>query len=171
MNRRMKVERGVITFVPVCSSVEDMHLHHLGGTRAAQEGSARFEETADPSTPPELHRDMLHRYHEWNEGPESRKSPFCFCLHRRRWSLGYGPCRRLSSAIVLEVAFNSTQPSTRHASGSSLHCPRIKAVRCDKNVDSVDTLEYTRSLVERDAQIHRPILTRRVSSSDLLRRG
>jgi hypothetical protein len=28
-----------------------MHLHHLGGTRAAQEGSARFEEAADPPTP------------------------------------------------------------------------------------------------------------------------
>jgi hypothetical protein len=53
MNRRMKVERGPATagFVPVCSSVEDMYLHHLGGTRAAQEGSARFEETADPPTP------------------------------------------------------------------------------------------------------------------------
>src|SRR6266571_5091855 len=36
MNRRMKVERGVITFVPVCSNVEDMHLHHLGGTKQAQ---------------------------------------------------------------------------------------------------------------------------------------
>jgi hypothetical protein len=51
MNRRMKVERGVITFVPVCSSVEDMHLHHLGGTRAAQERSARFGEIADPPIP------------------------------------------------------------------------------------------------------------------------
>ncbi len=48
MNRRMKVDRGLATagFVPVCSSVEDMHLHHLGGKRAAQEWSACFEETA-----------------------------------------------------------------------------------------------------------------------------
>jgi hypothetical protein len=36
MNRRMKVERGVITFVPVCSSVEDMHLHNLEGRNQAQ---------------------------------------------------------------------------------------------------------------------------------------
>jgi len=36
MNRRMKVERGVITFDSVRSSVEDMHLHHLGGTNQAQ---------------------------------------------------------------------------------------------------------------------------------------
>jgi hypothetical protein len=73
--------------------------------------------------------------------------------------------------IVLEVVFNSTQPGTRHASELPLHLPRIKAVLCDKNVDSVDTLQYARSLAERDAQIHRPILTRRASSSDLLRRG
>jgi len=36
--------------------------------------------------------------------------------------------------IVLEVAFNSIQPGTRHASGLALRFPRIKAVRRDKNV-------------------------------------
>jgi hypothetical protein len=61
--------------------------------------------------------------------------------------------------IVLEVAFNSIQPGARHASGLPLHFPRIKAVLCDKNVDSVDILQCARSLAERDAQIHRPILT------------
>src|SRR6266516_8111056 len=35
-NRRMKTERDVITFVPVCSSVAGMHLHHLEGTNQAQ---------------------------------------------------------------------------------------------------------------------------------------
>src|SRR5436309_13756399 len=50
-NRRIKTERDVITFEPVCSSVTGMHLHHLEGRRAAQEWSARFEETADPPTP------------------------------------------------------------------------------------------------------------------------
>jgi hypothetical protein len=73
--------------------------------------------------------------------------------------------------IVLEVAFNSSQPGLRDAGGLPLHFPRIKAVRYDKNVDSVDTLQYARSLAERDAQIHRPILTRRLGSWDLLRRG
>ena len=57
--------------------------------------------------------------------------------------------------IVLEVAFNSNQPGTRHFSGLPLHFPRIKAVQRDKNVASVDTLQYARSLAERDAQIHR----------------
>jgi hypothetical protein len=78
---------------------------------------------------------------------------------------------KLKPDIVLEVPFNSTQPSTLHASGLPLHFSRIKAVWCDKNVDSVDTLQNARSVVERDAQIQRPILTRRVTSSDLLRRG
>jgi hypothetical protein len=36
--------------------------------------------------------------------------------------------------IVLEVAFNSIQPGTRHASGLALRFLRIKAVRHDKNV-------------------------------------
>ncbi len=43
--------------------------------------------------------------------------------------------------MVLEVAFNSIQPSTRHVSGLVLRFPRIKAIRCDKNVDSIDTLD------------------------------
>jgi len=48
--------------------------------------------------------------------------------------------------IVLEVAFNAIQPSTRHASGLALRFPRIKAIRRDKNVDAIDTLAYARKL-------------------------
>jgi DNA ligase-1 len=47
---------------------------------------------------------------------------------------------------VLEVAFDSIQPSTRHASGLALRFPRIKAIRRDKNVDAIDTLAYAREL-------------------------
>src|SRR5213080_48638 len=54
MNRRMKVERGVIMFDSVCSSVEDMHLHHLGGTNQAQAQtrrvSAQYDSTATGGT-------------------------------------------------------------------------------------------------------------------------
>jgi hypothetical protein len=53
------------------------------------------------------------------------------------------------------VAFNSIQPGTRHAGG--LHFPRIKTVQRDKKVDSVDTLQYARSLAETDAHIHRQL--------------
>src|SRR5438477_428048 len=37
MNRRMNTERRVTTFGPVCSSVAGMALHHLEGSRSAQE--------------------------------------------------------------------------------------------------------------------------------------
>ena len=58
----------------------------------------------------------------------------------------HGRYREVKPDIVLEVAFNSIQPSTRHASGLALRFPRIKAIRRDKNVDAIDTLEYARQL-------------------------
>jgi len=58
----------------------------------------------------------------------------------------HGRYRRVKPDVVLEVAFNSIQPSTRHASGLALRFPRIKAIRRDKNVDSIDTLQYAREL-------------------------
>ena len=65
----------------------------------------------------------------------------------------HGRYREVKPDIVLEVAFNSIQPSARHASGLALRFPRIKAIRHDKNVDSIDTLQYARELAARDAQI------------------
>ncbi len=58
----------------------------------------------------------------------------------------HGRYRRVNPNVVLEVAFNSIQRSTRHASGLALRFPRIKAIRHDKNVDSIDTLQYAREL-------------------------
>jgi DNA ligase-1 len=49
--------------------------------------------------------------------------------------------------IVLEVAFDSVQPSTRHSSGLALRFPRIKAIRRDKTVAEIDTVETARQLV------------------------
>ncbi|MDF1815703.1 MAG: ATP-dependent DNA ligase [Verrucomicrobiales bacterium] len=46
--------------------------------------------------------------------------------------------------IVLEVAFDSIQSSKKHSSGLSLRFPRIKAIRRDKSVDDIDTLETAR---------------------------
>jgi DNA ligase-1 len=61
----------------------------------------------------------------------------------------HGRYRRVQPNVVLEVAFNSIQPSTRHASGLALRFPRIKAIRRDKNVESIDTLQYARQLAVR----------------------
>ena len=60
-----------------------------------------------------------------------------------------GRYREVKPDIVIEVAFDSIQPSTRHASGFALRFPRIKAIRRDKNVDAIDTLEYARGLAAR----------------------
>lgn len=49
--------------------------------------------------------------------------------------------------IVLEIAFDSIQPSNRHASGLAMRFPRIKAIRRDKSVAEIDRLSYARSLV------------------------
>jgi len=58
----------------------------------------------------------------------------------------HGRYRRVNPNVVIEVAFNSIQPSTRHASGLALRFPRIKAIRRDRNIDSIDTLQYAREL-------------------------
>ena len=58
----------------------------------------------------------------------------------------HGRYREVKPDIVLEVAFNAIQQSTRHASGLALRFPRIKAIRRDKNVDAIDTLAYAREL-------------------------
>jgi ATP-dependent DNA ligase I len=63
----------------------------------------------------------------------------------------HGRYREVKPDVVLEVAFNSIQPSPRHASGLALRFPRIKAIRRDKNVDSIDTLQYARELAAQRA--------------------
>ena len=70
----------------------------------------------------------------------------------------HGRYRKVKPDVVLEVAFNSIQPSTRHASGLALRFPRIKAIRRDKNVDSIDTLQYAREACQRNTQNWRPVL-------------
>jgi len=57
-----------------------------------------------------------------------------------------GRYREVKPDTVLEIAFDSIQPSTRHASGLALRFPRIKAIRRDKTVDAIDTLAYAREL-------------------------
>ncbi len=49
--------------------------------------------------------------------------------------------------IVLEIAFDSIQPSKRHDSGLALRFPRIKAIRRDKGIEEIDTLMTALKLV------------------------
>ena len=58
----------------------------------------------------------------------------------------HGRYREVRPDTVLEIAFDSIQPSKRHASGLALRFPRIKAIRRDKTVEGIDTLAYAREL-------------------------
>ena len=54
--------------------------------------------------------------------------------------------------IVLEIAFDSIQKSSRHDSGFALRFPRIKNIREDKNVSDIDSLQKVKQIYEK--QIH-----------------
>jgi DNA ligase-1 len=63
-----------------------------------------------------------------------------------------GRYRLVQPDVVLEVAFDTIQPSQRHASGYALRFPRILRIRDDKPVSEIDTLAFCRKLAEAAAQ-------------------
>jgi len=67
---------------------------------------------------------------------------------KKRTIKNRGRYREVKPDVVLEIAFDSVQPSTRHESGLALRFPRIKAIRRDKGVDAIDTLAYAQTLVK-----------------------
>ncbi len=69
-----------------------------------------------------------------------------------------GHYRTVRPEIVLEVAFDAVQQSTRHRSGYALRFPRIARWRHDKPVAEIDTLSRVRELaavsnVEREQRV------------------
>jgi len=55
----------------------------------------------------------------------------------------FGPVREVEKTLVLEVAFDAVNPSTRHKSGIAMRFPRISRIRRDKpshEADEIDTL-------------------------------
>ena len=57
-----------------------------------------------------------------------------------------GRLRLVRPDTVLEIAFDSIQPSARHQSGYALRFPRIARIRPDKTPADIDTLETCRKL-------------------------
>ena len=57
--------------------------------------------------------------------------------------------REVEPTIVLEVAFNNIQRSSRHQSGYALRFPRIVRLRPDKPVGEIDRLDRVKELYER----------------------
>jgi DNA ligase-1 len=58
----------------------------------------------------------------------------------------HGRYRVVAPDTILEVAFDSIQPSNRHQSGFALRFPRIARIRADKTVADIDTLDTCRRL-------------------------
>ncbi|HVY42025.1 MAG TPA: cisplatin damage response ATP-dependent DNA ligase [Hyphomicrobiaceae bacterium] len=53
----------------------------------------------------------------------------------------FGPVRAVTPALVLEVAFDAVQRSSRHKSGVAMRFPRINRIRWDKPAAEADRLE------------------------------
>jgi DNA ligase-1 len=60
----------------------------------------------------------------------------------------FGPVREVEKSLVLEVAFDAAQLSSRHKSGVALRFPRISRIRTDKPAAEADRLESLMALVE-----------------------
>jgi DNA ligase-1 len=63
----------------------------------------------------------------------------------------HGHYRTVKPQIVLEVAFDAVQRSSRHRSGYALRFPRIARWRHDKPIEEVDTLERVAAIAESQA--------------------
>lgn len=65
----------------------------------------------------------------------------------------FGPVREVEKSLVLEVAFDAAQLSTRHKSGVALRFPRISRLRTDKPAAEADRLESLMAVVENRIEV------------------
>jgi DNA ligase 1 len=70
---------------------------------------------------------------------------------RNHTTARFGPVREVEKALVLEVAFDAAQLSSRHKSGVAMRFPRIARLRTDKPAAEADRLEHLMALVENRA--------------------
>jgi DNA ligase-1 len=61
----------------------------------------------------------------------------------------HGRFRVVEPIVVLEVAFNGIQKSTRHNSGFALRFPRIVRIRHDKKPEEIDTVDAVEKIYAR----------------------
>ena len=59
----------------------------------------------------------------------------------------FGPVRSVAPGLVLEIAFDAVQLSSRHKSGVAMRFPRVHRIRWDKPAAEADTLEVVKNLV------------------------
>jgi len=60
----------------------------------------------------------------------------------------FGPVRRVTPALVFELAFENVQRSSRHKSGVAVRFPRIARWRHDKRPDDADSIEALIDLIK-----------------------
>ena len=77
-------------------------------------------------------------------------------VHLDRWIRNhttnrFGPVREVERGLVLEIAFDAAQLSSRHKSGVALRFPRVARIRTDKPAAEADRLETLMRLVENPA--------------------
>jgi len=59
----------------------------------------------------------------------------------------YGPVRAVGQQLVLEIAFEGLQRSTRHKSGIAMRFPRISRIRWDKPAAEADVIETLEAML------------------------
>jgi DNA ligase-1 len=59
----------------------------------------------------------------------------------------FGPVRSVTPKLVLEIAFDAIQPSSRHKSGIAMRFPRVSRIRWDKPAAEADTVEGLKRLI------------------------
>ena len=59
----------------------------------------------------------------------------------------FGPVRSVTPRLVLEIAFDAIQPSSRHKSGIAMRFPRVSRIRWDKPAEEADTVEGLKRLI------------------------
>jgi DNA ligase-1 len=60
----------------------------------------------------------------------------------------FGPVREVEKSLVLEVAFDAIQLSSRHKSGVAMRFPRVSRIRTDKPAAEADRLETLMALMD-----------------------
>jgi DNA ligase-1 len=59
----------------------------------------------------------------------------------------FGPVHAVRPELVMEIAFENVQASSRHKSGIAVRFPRIARIRTDKTADQADTIDSLRTWI------------------------
>lgn len=133
----LKIKRAVATLDVVVTSVESG-----SGKRARFYSDYTFAVRASESDPTLL---SIGKAYSGLTDAEIQQLNEWFLAHTTQ-TFAHGRVRVVEPQIVIEVAFDRVQPSSRHKSGFALRFPRIVRLRDDKPAEEIDTLETVRGL-------------------------